>query len=73
MARMKLVGREHYRSQRDRFQNPARFAHLKRKEERKKKKIKIKKLLPQVKNVEVKKPGRIVIRMVVRCKSFFSN
>ena len=29
------VAREYYKSQRDRFQNPARFAHVKRKRKKK--------------------------------------
>ena len=36
MARMKLINKEYYRSQRDRFQNPARFAAAKRKTKNKK-------------------------------------
>ena len=38
MDRTKLVARECYRSQRDRFQNSARFDAAKKKEERKNKK-----------------------------------
>ena len=38
MPRTKLVAREYYRSQKDRFQNPATFAIVKRKKQRKSKK-----------------------------------
>ena len=37
MARMKLINKEYYRSQRDRFQNPARFAAEKKKKKKQKK------------------------------------
>ena len=71
MVRTKLVARDYYRSQKDRFQNPARFAAVKRKEKKQNKKIKINKLLPQFKNAEVKKNRRVVREMVVRGKSIF--
>ena len=71
MAKTKLVAREYYRSQRDRFQIPARFAAAKTKVERKNKTNKVKKLLPQGKNADVKKNRRIVRKMVARHRSIF--
>ena len=71
MAKTKLVAREYYRSRRDRFQIPARFTAAKTKVERKNETNKIKQLLPQVKNADVKKNRRIVRKMVVRRRSIF--
>ena len=48
-----MTSRQYYRSQRDIFETPPTFATAKQVRRNKKVKIKIKKIIPQVKNVEV--------------------
>ena len=73
MARTKMVARDYYRSQIQRYPR-ARFAVPKEDAVRvnnRAGRVKIKKLLPQFKNVEVKKSGRLIRKMTVRRKSIF--
>ena len=65
-----MTSRNYYRSQRDRFEIPARFASSK--EVRRNKKVRIETLIPQVKDIEVKKNGRVLRRMIVRRKAIFA-
>ena len=63
MERTKTISRNYQISQRDNLEIPGRV--IASKKVRRNKKVKIKNLIPQVKNMEVKKNARVLRRMVL--------
>ena len=70
LKRTKMTSRNYYRSQRNNFEILTIFAASE--EVRRNKKVKIKKLIPQVNNIEVKNNSGVLRRMAVRRKAIFS-